>query len=59
MAGLTLKGEDLIDAGQIAQQISLDDTREDGLVAEAAVDRGHDKFGPRGIGPAAVFRRAS
>jgi DNA polymerase-4 len=29
------------------------------LVAEAAVDRVRDKFGPGVIGPAAVFRHAS
>ncbi|MGW5505952.1 DinB/UmuC family translesion DNA polymerase [Streptomyces rochei] len=54
-----LKAEDLIDTGQTAQQISLDEAREDRLVAETAVDRGRDKFGPRIIGPATVFRRAS
>jgi DNA polymerase-4 len=59
LTALTLKGEDLIDADQVAEQISLDDAREDRLVAEAAVDRVRDKFGPRVIGPAAVFRRAS
>ncbi|MEU4878405.1 hypothetical protein [Streptomyces sp. NPDC021608] len=59
LAGLALKGEDLLDAGQVAQQISLDDTREARLVAEAAVDGVRDKFGPRVIGPATVFRHAS
>nr|WP_306425515.1 hypothetical protein [Streptomyces hilarionis] len=54
-----LKGEDLADADQVAEQISLDDTREARVVAEAAVDRVRAKFGPRVIGPAAVFRRAS
>uniref|UniRef100_A0AAU1ICF0 Transposase family protein n=1 Tax=Streptomyces sp. NBC_00180 TaxID=2903632 RepID=A0AAU1ICF0_9ACTN len=59
LTALALKCEDLIGADQVAQQISLDDAREDRLVAEAAVDRVRDKFGPRIIGPAAVFRRAS
>ncbi|MET8957193.1 hypothetical protein [Streptomyces sp. NPDC004533] len=59
LTGLLLKGDDLISADQVAQQISLDDAREARLVAEAAVDRIRDKFGPRIIGPAAVFRRAS
>ncbi|MFC8095343.1 hypothetical protein [Streptomyces sp. NPDC057301] len=59
LTGLTLKGEDLIGADQVAQQISLDDARESRLVAEAAIDRVRDKFGPQIIGPAAVFRRAS
>ncbi|WP_341868280.1 hypothetical protein [Streptomyces africanus] len=39
LTGITLRGEDLLDAGQVAQQISLDDAREARLVAEAAVDR--------------------
>ncbi|MER5938438.1 hypothetical protein ABT121_14075 [Streptomyces sp. NPDC001928] len=59
LTGLALKGEDLIGADQVAQQISLDDSRESRLVAEAAIDRVRNKFGPRIIGPAAVFRRAS
>ncbi|MGW3029172.1 DNA polymerase Y family protein [Streptomyces sp. NPDC001221] len=59
LIGLVLKGEDIIGADQVAQQISLDDAREAQLVAEAAVDRIRDKFGPHIIGPAAVFRRAS
>ncbi|MEV7003557.1 hypothetical protein AB0N62_38655 [Streptomyces sp. NPDC093982] len=49
-----MKGEDLIDAGRIAQQISLNFAREERLVAEATVE-----LGPCAIGPAAVFRRAS
>ncbi|MFJ5731534.1 hypothetical protein [Streptomyces paradoxus] len=59
LTGIGLRGEDLVDAGQVAQQISLDDAREDRLVAEAAVDRVRDKYGPDVIGPAAAFRRAS
>jgi DNA polymerase-4 len=59
LTGLVLKGEDLIDASQVAQQISLDDAREDRLVAEAAMDRIRAKYGPGAIGPAAAFRRAS
>jgi DNA polymerase-4 len=59
LTGLALKGEDLIGADRIVQQISLDDARESRLVAEAAVDRVRDKFGPCVIGPATVFRRAS
>ncbi|MEY9997488.1 DNA polymerase-4 [Streptomyces sp. V4I8] len=59
LTALALRGEDLIGADQVPQQISLDDAREDRLVAEAAVDRVRDKFGPRVIGPATVFRRAS
>lgn len=59
LTGLALKADDLIGADEVAQQISLDDAREARLVAEAAIDRVRDKFGPRIIGPAAVFRRAS
>ncbi|MER5757235.1 hypothetical protein [Streptomyces sp. NPDC002088] len=59
LSGLVLKGEDLIGAGRVAEQISLDGAREARLVAEAAIDRVRDKFGPGVIGPAAVFRRAS
>jgi hypothetical protein len=36
----------------------LDDAREARLVAEAAVDRVRDKYGPAVIGPATTFRRA-
>lgn len=59
LTGLALKGEDLIDADQVTQQISLDDAREARLVTEAAIDRVREKFGPGVIGPAAVFRCAS
>ncbi|MEU6325511.1 hypothetical protein [Streptomyces sp. NPDC047009] len=56
---LVLKGEDLIDASQLAQQVSLDNAREDRLAAEAAMDRIRAKYGPGAIGPTAAFRRAS
>lgn len=59
LTGLALKGEDLVDAGQAPRQLSLDDSREARLAAETVIDRVRDKFGPRVIGPAAVFRRAS
>ncbi|MHB9849105.1 DNA polymerase Y family protein [Streptomyces krungchingensis] len=59
LTGLALKAEDLADADQVAEQISLDTAREARLVAETAIDRVRDKFGPRVIGPAAVYRRAS
>ncbi|MEU0195993.1 hypothetical protein ABZ250_40290 [Streptomyces afghaniensis] len=37
LVAIALRGEDLVDAGQMAQQISLDDASEARLVAEAAV----------------------
>ncbi|MFE9446508.1 hypothetical protein ACFYO2_48320 [Streptomyces sp. NPDC006602] len=59
LTGLALRGDDLVGADQVAQQISLDGAREARLVAEAAIDRVRDKFGPGVIGPATVFRHAS
>ncbi|MGI3226740.1 DNA polymerase Y family protein [Streptomyces sp. GTA36] len=59
LTGLVLRGEDLVDADQVAQQISLDQAREDRLVAEAVSDRIRAKFGPGAIGPAASFLRVS
>ncbi|MFF5011359.1 hypothetical protein ACFY3G_52390 [Streptomyces phaeochromogenes] len=59
LTGLALKGEDLVDADQVAQQISLDEAREARLIAETASDRIPAKFGPGAIGPAATFLRVS
>lgn len=61
LTGLALKGDDLIAAGRVAQQISLDRTREARLVAEDAMDRIRHRFGPAAVGPAAAMpaRRAS
>jgi pimeloyl-ACP methyl ester carboxylesterase len=43
---ITLKGEDLIDADQAAEQISLHEARGKRLVAEAPADRVRDKSAP-------------
>ncbi|MGW2287071.1 DNA polymerase Y family protein [Streptomyces phaeochromogenes] len=59
LTGLVLKGEDLVDADQVAQQISLDQAREDRLVAETVSDGIRAKFGPGAIGPASTFLRVS
>lgn len=47
------------DTDTVAQQITLDHSREARLVAEAAIDRVRHKFGAQVIGPAAAFRAAS
>ncbi|MET8566029.1 hypothetical protein ABZV75_37765 [Streptomyces flaveolus] len=61
LTGIGLRAEDLMDAGQVAEQISLDGARESRLVAEQAMDRIRSKFGPDSIGLATVvpLRRAS
>ncbi|MER5602905.1 hypothetical protein [Streptomyces sp. NPDC002265] len=59
LTGLALRGEDLLDAGRVAEQISLDAVRETRLVAENAMGRIRDRFGARAVGPAALYRRAS
>ncbi|GGM27138.1 hypothetical protein GCM10010129_84240 [Streptomyces fumigatiscleroticus] len=59
LTALTLKAEDLLDAGRAAQQISLDTAREARLLAEQTIDRIRDKYGPHIIGPATTLRHAS
>lgn len=56
---ITLKGEDLVPAGQIAEQVSLDQARETRLVAEEVSDRIRAKFGPDAIRPATTLLRVS
>ncbi|MDX3697736.1 hypothetical protein PV726_47755 [Streptomyces europaeiscabiei] len=57
LTGLVLAGQDLIDADQVALQISFDQQREDRLTAEAVSDRIRAKFGPDAIGPATTRLR--
>jgi len=59
LSGLVLRGEDLVGADQVAQQISLDRVREDRLVAEEVSDRIRARFGPGAIGPAVTRLRVS
>ncbi|WP_405737418.1 hypothetical protein OG607_41560 [Streptomyces sp. NBC_01537] len=59
LTGLALRGEDLVDGDQVAEQLSLDAARQARLVAEGAVDQIREKFGPGSIGPAATYRSAS
>jgi DNA polymerase-4 len=59
LTGLALRGEDLVDAGQVAEQLSLDVARQARLVAESAADRIRARFEPGAIGPAATYRTVS
>ena len=59
LTGRALRGEDLVAAGQVAEQLSLDAARQARLVAESAADRIRARFGPGAIGPAATYRPAS
>ncbi|MEU2623064.1 hypothetical protein ABZ642_33985 [Streptomyces sp. NPDC007157] len=59
LTGLALRGEDLVESGQVAERLSLDAARQARLVAEGAADRIREKFGPGVIGPAATVRPAS
>ncbi|MEU1042450.1 hypothetical protein ACFYP4_21520 [Streptomyces sp. NPDC005551] len=59
LTAIALRAEDLVDADQVAEQISLDQAREARLAAEEVSDRIREKFGPDAIGPAALLGRAS
>ncbi|WP_320777498.1 hypothetical protein [Streptomyces sp. CRN 30] len=59
LTGIALRAQDLVPAGQVAEQLSLDRARAARLAAESALDRIRDKFGPDAVGPAAALRRAS
>ncbi|MCX5181256.1 hypothetical protein [Streptomyces sp. NBC_00268] len=59
LTGITLKGEDLVAADQVAEQISFDGAREARLVAEEVSDRIRAKFGPGAIRPATTLLRVS
>ncbi|MFI6464514.1 hypothetical protein [Streptomyces sp. NPDC050538] len=59
LTGLALRGEDLVDGDQVAEQLSLDAARQARLVAEGTADRIRERFGPGAIGPAATYRPAS
>ncbi|WP_331745606.1 DNA polymerase Y family protein [Streptomyces mirabilis] len=59
LTGITLKGEDLIAADRVAEQISFDGVREARLVAEEVSDRIRAKFGPGAIRPATTLLRVS
>ncbi|MFE6165821.1 hypothetical protein ACFQ7F_43755 [Streptomyces sp. NPDC056486] len=59
LVGMTLKGEDLIDAERAATQISMDRVRESRLLAEGAIDRANARFGSGTVRPAATLGKAS
>ncbi|MFE2586924.1 hypothetical protein ACFXGE_44200, partial [Streptomyces sp. NPDC059378] len=58
ITGITLKAEDLVAAGQVAEQISLDRAREARLAAEEVSDRIRARFGPDAVRPATTLLRA-
>ncbi|MFD7877680.1 hypothetical protein ACFV5G_26875 [Streptomyces sp. NPDC059766] len=57
ITGITLKAEDLVAAGQVAEQISLDQAREARLAAEEVSDRIRARFGPDAVRPATTLLR--
>ncbi|MET7456546.1 hypothetical protein ABZT03_32650 [Streptomyces sp. NPDC005574] len=59
ITALTLRGEDLVPTGQVAEQVSLDQAREARLVAEEVSDRIRAKFGADAIRPATTLLRVS
>ncbi|MEJ8632085.1 hypothetical protein [Streptomyces sp. MS2.AVA.5] len=56
--GVALRGEQLVDAGQVAEQLTLDDLRDRRLRTEPIIDALNRRFGQGTVGPAAAFRRA-
>ncbi|MGW3669265.1 DinB/UmuC family translesion DNA polymerase [Streptomyces sp. NPDC005141] len=59
LVSITLRGEDLVPAGQVAEQIGLDEERENRLRAESVMDRVRRKYGFGAIGPAATLGKVS
>ncbi|MET8855537.1 hypothetical protein [Streptomyces sp. NPDC004579] len=59
LVSLALRGEDLVAADAVAEQISLDDRRENRLLAEGVMDRVRERFGFDAIGPAATLGKVS
>ncbi|WP_406301078.1 hypothetical protein OHA61_00190 [Streptomyces sp. NBC_00885] len=55
---VAIRGEQLVAAETVAEQLSLDAMREDRLRAERAVDALNRRFGPGTVGPAASHRHA-
>ena len=56
--GIAVRGEQLLSADQVAEQLSLDELREDRLRTEPVIDRLNRRFGTGTVGPAASYRRA-
>ncbi|MFE6153677.1 hypothetical protein [Streptomyces sp. NPDC057889] len=59
LTGLLVRGEDLIAADAVAEQISFDRSREMRLRAEQAVDRANHRFGAGSVTPAALLHKAA
>ncbi|MET7620533.1 hypothetical protein [Streptomyces sp. NPDC005408] len=56
--GVAVRGEQLVAAETVAEQLSLDAMREDRLRAEQAVDALNRRYGSGTVGPAASYRHA-
>ncbi|TQE33153.1 DNA polymerase Y family protein [Streptomyces ipomoeae] len=54
--GLSVRATGLLDADQVAEQITLDRVTENGRLAETAVDRANRRFGPGTVRPARLAR---
>ncbi|MEV1042942.1 hypothetical protein AB0J01_41240 [Streptomyces sp. NPDC050204] len=57
MRAVTVRAEQLLDAGKVVEQISLDRTEENVRLLESAVDRANRRFGPGVVRPAALAGR--
>lgn len=55
--GISVRATELIDADQVAEQITFDRTMENGRLAESAMDRANGRFGPGTVRPARLAQR--
>jgi DNA polymerase-4 len=54
--GLSVRATELVDGDQVAEQITLDETTENGRLAESAVDQANRRFGAGTVRPARLAR---
>ncbi|WP_329583458.1 DNA polymerase Y family protein [Streptomyces sp. NBC_01361] len=59
LVGMALRGEDLVAAAAVVEQITFDRVRESRLRVEKAVDRANARFGAGTVAPAALLGKAS